>query len=66
MLWSIVSNPFCKSLRTIPVRRPESKPFVISLWRYVKQESVSKIFRNLLEICIGHCYLIESSKFDYE
>ena len=40
MLWSIVSNAFCKSIRTIPVRRPESKPFVILSWRYDKQVSV--------------------------
>ena len=40
MLWSIVSNAFCKSIRTIPVRRTESKPFVILSWRYDKQVSV--------------------------
>ena len=40
MLWSIVSNAFCKSIRTIPVRRPESKPFVILSCRYDKQVSV--------------------------
>ena len=25
MLWSMVSNAFCKSIRTFPVREPESK-----------------------------------------
>ena len=37
---SIVSNAFCKSIRTIPVSGPESKPFVILSWRYEKQVSV--------------------------
>ena len=40
MLWSIVSNAFCKSIRTIPVRRPELKPFVILSCRYDKEVSV--------------------------
>ena len=40
MLWSIVLNTFCKSIRTIPVRRPKLKPFVILSWRYDKQVSV--------------------------
>ena len=40
MLWSIVPSAFCKSIRTIPVKRPESKPFVILSWRYDKQVSV--------------------------
>ena len=39
MLWSIISNTFCKSIRAIPVRRPELKPFVILSWRYDKQVS---------------------------
>ena len=45
MLWSIVSSVFCKSIRSIPVRRPESNPFVISSWRYDKQASVEWNFR---------------------
>ena len=44
MLWSIVSNAFCKSVRTIPVRRTESKPFVILSWRYDKQVTVERHF----------------------
>ena len=40
MLWSIVLIAFCKSIRTIVVRRPELKPFVILSWRYDKQVSV--------------------------
>ena len=40
MFWSIVLEAFCKSIRRIPVRRPELKPFVILSWRYDKQESV--------------------------
>ena len=40
MLWSIVSNTFCKSIRTIPVWKLESKLFVILSWRHDKQESV--------------------------
>ena len=43
MLWSIVSNVFCKSIRTIPVRRSKSKPSEILSWRYDKQV-LSKIF----------------------
>ena len=39
MLWSIVSNVFCKSKSTVPVRRPESKPFVILSWKYDKKLS---------------------------
>ena len=26
---------------------------------------LSEIFENLIAICIGHCYLVESSKFDH-
>ena len=40
MLWSLVLKVFCKSIRTIPVRRLESKAFVILSWRYDKQVSV--------------------------
>ena len=40
MLWSILSNGFCKSVKTILVRRPESKPFAVLSRRYDKQESV--------------------------
>ena len=40
MLWSIVLNAFRKLIRTIPVRRSESKPFMILSWRYDKQVSV--------------------------
>ena len=39
MLWSIVLNASCKSIRTIPVRRPKLKPFVILSWSYDKQVS---------------------------
>ena len=40
MLWSILSNAFCKSISTILVRRPESKLFAILSRIYDKQESV--------------------------
>ena len=39
ILWSIVSSYFCKSIKAIPVRKPKSKSFVISSWRYDKQVS---------------------------
>ena len=38
MLWSIASNAFCKSIRTIPVRTLDSKAFVILSWRYESVE----------------------------
>ena len=44
MLWSIVSNAFCKSIRTIPVRRPKLKPFVILSLRYANKCLLSEIF----------------------
>ena len=40
MLRSIASNAFCKPIRTIPVRKSESRPFVILSWWYDKQVSV--------------------------
>ena len=42
MLLSIksLSTAFCKSIKTIPVWRPETKPFVILSWGFDKQESV--------------------------
>ena len=45
MLWSIVSNAFCKSIRTSLVKRPELKPFVILLWMHDKQVSFEWNFR---------------------
>ena len=47
MLWSIVSNTFCKSIRTILERRPESKPFVILSWRCEKQVPIEWNFLKL-------------------
>ena len=65
MFWSIVSNAFCKSIRTIPIRRPETNALVTCHGSMTNKFMLTEIFENLIAICIGHCYLVESSKFDH-
>ena len=48
LFWSFVSNTSCESIRTILVRRPESK-----------KNLLSEILWNLIEIYKGHCFLIK-------
>ena len=51
MFWSIVSNAFCKSIQTIPIRRPETNALVTLSWKYDKQVYVEWHFRK------PDCYL---------
>ena len=57
MSWFIVSKAFCKSMRIIPVSRPESKPVNILFVKYESEVSVEWFLRNQIDI-YRECYYL--------
>ena len=51
MPWSIVSKAFCRSINTIPVSNPFSKPVQTLSVRYDRQVSIDSVCENQIDIC---------------
>ena len=58
MSWLIVLKDLCKSMRIIPVSRPESKPFSILSIKFEIEVSVKSFMQSQIGI-YRECYLFD-------